>query len=51
MQLEGASVLEITKLMEYVDSSEDPLIQIVRTHQSNTKSATVQRARSFRTEL
>lgn len=32
MQLEETYVVEITKLMEYVDSKEDPLIQIVRTH-------------------
>jgi ubiquinone biosynthesis protein UbiJ len=51
MQLEEAYVIEITKLMEYVESTEDPQIQIVRTHQNNTKSAMVQTARSFRTEL
>jgi hypothetical protein len=51
MQLEEAYIIEITKLMEYVDSTEHPLIQIVRTHQNNTKSATVQAARSLRTEL
>jgi hypothetical protein len=52
MQLEEAYVIgvEITKLMERVDSTEDPLIQTVRTHQ-NTKSATVQTARSLGTEL
>jgi hypothetical protein len=31
MQLEEAYIIEITKLMEYVNSTEDPLIQIVRT--------------------
>jgi iron-sulfur cluster repair protein YtfE (RIC family) len=51
MQLEEAYVIEITKLMEYVDSTEDPLIQTARTHQNNTKSATVQTARSLGTEL
>jgi len=35
MQLEEAYTVEITKLMEYVDSKEDPLIQIVRTHHRN----------------
>jgi hypothetical protein len=50
-QLEEAYKTEITKLVEYVDSTEDPLIHSVRTHQNNTKSAAVQTARSFRTEL
>ena len=36
MQLETAHAVEITKLMEYVDRKEDPLIQVVRTHQHNT---------------
>jgi hypothetical protein len=40
MQLEDAYVTEMTKLMECVDSTEDPLTQTVRTHQNNTKSAT-----------
>jgi hypothetical protein len=33
MQLETAHVEEITKLVEYVDRMEDPLIQVVRTYQ------------------
>ena len=33
MQLEAVHVGEITKLMEYVDRKEDPLKQVVRTHQ------------------
>jgi hypothetical protein len=32
MQLEAADAVEITKLVEYVDRKEDPLIQVVRTH-------------------
>jgi hypothetical protein len=44
-------MMMITKLTEYAESTEDPLIQIVRTHQNNTKSAMVQTARSLRTEL
>jgi repressor of nif and glnA expression len=36
VQLEEAYIIEIKKLMEYVDSAEDPLIQVVRMHQSNT---------------
>lgn len=35
MHLEEAYILEVTKLMEYVDSKEDPLIQIIRTHKHN----------------
>jgi hypothetical protein len=50
-QLEEAYVTEITKVMEYAKRTEDPLIQIIRTHQNNTKSAMIQRARSLRTEM
>jgi hypothetical protein len=32
IQLEEAYRVKITKLVEYVDRKEDPLIQIVRTH-------------------
>jgi hypothetical protein len=39
MQVEGAYIAEILNLEEYVESKEDPLIQIVRTHQHNTNSA------------
>jgi hypothetical protein len=40
LKLEDAHVEEITKLKEYVDSTEYPLIQIVRTcHQHTTNSA------------
>ena len=42
MQLEAAYAVEITKLAEYVDRKEDPLIQVVRTHQHNTDSAVLQ---------
>jgi iron-sulfur cluster repair protein YtfE (RIC family) len=51
MQLEEAYIKEFKKLMEYVDSTEDPLIQIVRTHQNNTNSAMVLTPRSFKREL
>jgi hypothetical protein len=44
-------VIKIAKLMEYVDSTEYPLIQIVRMRQNNTKSAMVQTARSLGIEL
>jgi hypothetical protein len=32
MVLEEAYIIQITKLIEYVDSTEDPLIQIVIMH-------------------
>jgi hypothetical protein len=48
MQLEEAYVIETTKLIKYVDSTEDPLIQISRKHQNNTNSAMVRRARSLK---
>ena len=51
MQLEAAHAVEITKLVEYVDRKEDPLIQVVRTHQHNTDSAVVQKARCLKTEV
>jgi len=42
IQLEEAYKVEITKLVEYVDRKEDPLIQIVRTHQHSINSAMLQ---------
>ena len=51
MQLEAAHTAEITKLMEYVDRKEDPLIQVVRTHQHNTNSAVLQTARYLKAEV
>ena len=50
MQLEAAHVIEITKLVDYLDRKEDPLIQVVRTHQQNTNSAVLQTARCLKTE-
>jgi len=50
MQLEEAYIVEITKLMEYVDSKEDQLTQIVRTHHHNTNSAMLQTARRLKKE-
>ena len=44
MQLESAHTVEITKIVDYVDRKEDPLIQVVRTHQHNTDSAMSQTA-------
>ena len=51
MQLEAAHAVEITKLVEYIDRKEDPLIQVVRTHQHNTDSAVLQTARCLKTEV
>jgi len=51
MQLEAAHAVENTKLMEYVDRKEDPLIQVVRTHQHNTNSAVLQTARWLKKEV
>jgi len=51
MQLEAAHAVEITKLMKYVDRKEDPLIQVVRTHQHNTDSAVLQIARCLKAEV
>jgi len=51
MQLEAAHAVEITKLAEYVDRKEDELIQVVRTHQHNTDSAVLHRARCLKTEV
>ena len=51
MQLEAAHAVQITKLVEYVDRKEDPLIQVVRTHQHNSDSAVLQTARCLKTEV
>jgi hypothetical protein len=36
MQIEGAYITQVIKLKEYVEHTDDPLMQIVRTHQYNT---------------
>jgi hypothetical protein len=51
MQSEEAYAAEITKLLKYVEIKEDPLIQIVRTHQHNINSAVLQTARYLKTEI
>jgi hypothetical protein len=50
MQLE-AYAAGITKLVEYVDRKEDPLTQIVKTHQHNINSAVFQTAKCLQTEV
>jgi hypothetical protein len=54
MQVEGAYIAETLNLVEYVESKEDPLIQIIKTHRHNTNSALLQTAnkskKSFQSE-
>jgi hypothetical protein len=38
-------------MVEYVDRKEDPIMQVVRTHQHNTDSAVLQTARYLKTEV
>jgi len=51
MQVEEAYAAEVTKLVEYVDSKEDPLIRTVRTHKHNINPAVLQTARLLKIEL
>jgi len=51
MQLEEAYAVLIKKLMQYVDRKEDPLIQTLRMHQHNIKSAVLQTAGCLKTEV
>jgi hypothetical protein len=51
MQSEESYAAEITKLLKYLDSKEDPLIHVVRTHQHNINSAVLQRAGHLKTEI
>jgi hypothetical protein len=39
MQIEGAYITEVIKLKGYAEHTDDPLMQIVRTHQHNTTQA------------
>jgi hypothetical protein len=48
MQVEGAYITETLNLVEYVESKEDTLIQIVRIHQHNTNSVSLQTANKFK---
>jgi len=49
MQLETTNAVEITKLVDYLDRKEDPLTQVVRTHQHNTDSAILQTTKCLKT--
>jgi len=51
IHLEEAYRVEITKLVEYVDGKEDPLIQIVRMDQHSINSAVLQTARHLKTAV
>jgi hypothetical protein len=51
MQLKAAHAVEVTKLVEYVDRKEDPLIQVVRTHKHNFDLAVLQTTRRMKTEV
>ena len=51
MQLVATHAEEITNLAEYVDRQEDPLIQVIRTHQLNSDSVVLKRARCLKTEV
>jgi len=50
MQLEEAFVVDITQVVDYVDSREDLLIQTVRTHH-HINSTMLQTARRLKREL
>jgi hypothetical protein len=47
MQTEGAYAAEVTKVMEYIESKEDALVEIVRTHNHNTNLTLLQAVRNF----
>jgi hypothetical protein len=51
MQIEGAYITEVIKLKEYVEHTEDPLMQIVRTHQHNTSSTLFHTATNLQKSL
>jgi hypothetical protein len=48
VQIEGAHIAEVTKLMEYVDSKEDPLIKSVRIHQYHKHSTLLETVKNFK---
>jgi hypothetical protein len=51
MQVEGAYIAQTLNLVKYVESKEDPLMQIVNTRQHNTNSALLQTANTFKKSL
>jgi hypothetical protein len=48
IHLEKAYVAEVNELREYIESKEDPLVRIVRTHQHHTNSSLLQTVNDFR---
>jgi hypothetical protein len=51
MEIEGAYIAEIIKLEECVERTQDPLMRIFRTQQSNTYSTLFQIATKFKKSL
>jgi hypothetical protein len=51
MQIKGAHITEIIKLKEYVEHTQDPLMQIVRTHQHSTSSTLFHTATNLQKSL
>jgi len=47
LKIEGDYIAEVMKLMEFGQSKEDPLIQIVRTHQHHTDSTLLEIVQKF----
>jgi hypothetical protein len=48
MQIEGTYIAEITKVVECVESNEDTLIQVVRTHQHHRSSTLLGTVKNFK---
>jgi hypothetical protein len=51
MQIEGAIIAAVIKLKEYMEHTDDPLMQIVRTHQHNTSSTLFHTATNLQKSL
>jgi hypothetical protein len=51
MQIERAYTAQTIKMDQYVECKEDPLMQIVRTHQRNTNSTLFPTATNFKKPL
>jgi hypothetical protein len=49
--MEGAYIAEVIKFMEYEESKEYPIIQIVRIHQHHTNSTPLQKVKNFKKSL
>jgi len=47
MQIEGGYITEAVMMIEYIESTEDPLIQIVSTHQHHTNSVLLHKVKNF----